>query len=282
MEDDYENEDLELSKSEINAERILRRCHVHDLDSGGVFSQVTGCQGSAKTSVLLSFMNYTIKHYPNEKIFWSNCYYAPLQFVKIGKDNFHIMVKQGSGVTFHDRNQRLKKIDLHVTYFTDYQDLYDKAKLGTCNAVFFGERMKWIDFIHYLRSVGEWCHVYIDELSEICPAFTGGKIFHKIGDFAIDLKEARKCMLSIHTDTQSVSDIDHRVRTKFMVRIYLPGARSDKFSRITQRAIDNLDENPKHGNEAYLEFSGKFGTSIFKDIFKPIPEMHWEARIDGK
>jgi hypothetical protein len=278
----FENEDFELSKSEINAERIIRRIHVHDLDSGGVFSEITGSQGSGKTSVMLSFMDYTIKNYPNEKIFWSSCYNAPLQFVKIGEKNYHIMVLEGSGVTFHDRNHKLKKIDLPVTYFKDFDNLYEKSLKGKCNAVFFGDRYKWMDYIHYLRSVGEWCHVYIDEISELCPAFTSGKLWHKIKDFSLDLKEVRKCMMNVHTNTQSVSDIDHRVRTKLMVKVYLVGARSDNVSRITQTAIDNLDEDPEHGNEAYLEFSGKFGKTRFKDIYKPIQGMQWEARIHGK
>lgn len=278
----FENDDFELSKSEINAERIFRRIHVHDLDSGGVFTEITGSQGSGKTSVMLSFMDYTIKNNPSEKIFWSSCYNAPLQFVKIGEENYHIMVLEGSGVTFHDRNNKLKQIYPKVTNFKDYTDLFNKAKSGICNAVFFGDRYKWMDFIYYLRSVGEWCHVYIDEISELCPAFTSGKLWHRIKDFSLDLKEVRKCMINVHTNTQSVSDIDHRVRTKLMVKVYLVGARSDNVSRITQTAIDNLDEDPVNGNEAYLEFSGKFGKTRFKDIYKPIQGMQWEARIHGK
>jgi hypothetical protein len=39
--------DNEITKSEINAERILKRIHVHDLDSGGVFTEITGSQGSS-------------------------------------------------------------------------------------------------------------------------------------------------------------------------------------------------------------------------------------------
>jgi len=271
-----------MSKSEINSERILKRIHIHDLDSGGVFTEITGSQGSGKTSVMLSFMNYTIRHYPQEKIFFSNCYNAPFQFVKIGKDKFNIMVKQGSGITFHDRNQRLKEIKPKVIYFKDYEDLYEKALPGKCNAVFFGDRYKWIGFLHYLRSVGEWTHIYLDELSEIAPAFTSGRTWKKIKDFAIDLKEVRKCMLNVHCNTQSIGDIDHRVRNKIMIKIYLPGARSGKESRITQGAIDNLSEDPIKGNEAYLEYSGKFGKTIFKDIYKPIKGLQWEARVNGK
>jgi len=67
-----------------------------------------------------------------------------------------------------------------------------------------------------------------------------------------------------------------------MVKIFLPGARTDKHSRVTQPAIDNLDEDHKQGNEGYLEFSGKFGKTRFKDIFKPDSGMLWEARINGR
>ena len=89
-------------------------------------------------------------------------------------------------------------------------------------------------------------------------------------------------MLNLHCNSQSLPDIDHRVRSKIMVRVFLPGARAGKDSRITQPAIDNLDEDPKHGNEAYLSFGGKFGKIRFKDIYKPIPGMQWEARCDER
>ena len=271
-----------MTKSQINAERILKRIHIHDLDSGGVFVEVTGSQGAGKTSVMLSFMDYTIRHYPNEKIFFSNCYNSPLQFVKIGSNKFNIMVKQGSNVTFHDRTARLKQIFPNVTYFKDFDTLYNKAVPGKCNAIFFGDRMTWIDFIHYLRSVGEWTHIYLDEISEIAPAFTSGRTWKKIKDFSLDLKEARKCNLNIICNTQSVSDLDHRVRSKIMIKVFLPGSRSGQDSRITQPAIDNLDEDPVNGNEAFLEYSGKFGKTVFKDIYKPIPKMIWEARVNDK
>jgi len=273
-----ENDDIDLSKSEINAQRILARCHLRNQDEGGTFSLITGSQGAGKTAVLLSFMNYTLQHHAEEKVFFSNCFNSPLQFPKIGKGRYHIMVEKDSGITFHDRDQRLKPIYPDVTVFNDFQDCFDKARPGIASAVFFKDRMMWMDFVHFLRGVGEWVNLYIDELSEISPQFQSGAVFHKIGRFASDLKETRKCMINIHTNTQSVSDIDPRVRSKAMVKIYLPGARPETNSRIQQKAIDNLLENPETGNEAYLEFSGKFGKTIFKDIYKPIKGVHWEAR----
>jgi len=269
------------SKSKKNAKRILRRCHVHDFDSGGVFSLLTGMQGSGKTSVMISFMDYTINHYPQEKVFFSNTYNAPLQSIKIGEDKHHILVKKDAGITFHDRRNKLKEVFPEVTYFSTMDDLWKKAIPGKCNAVFFGNRLKWMDFIHYLRSVGEWVHLYVDEISEISPAFSKGKTWKTIKDFAVDMKEVRKCMMNVHCNTQSVADIDHRIRSKVMIRIYMPGARKENVSRITQLALDNLEESIKFGNQAYLEMGGKFGTTRFQDIYKPDPKMQWEARVDG-
>lgn len=270
-----------ITKSEIIAQRILSRIHVHSFDDGGIFSFITGGMGTGKTSTMLSFADYTLIHYPKEKVFWSNTYFAPLQSLKIGKDKHHIMVKQDSNVTFHDRTKKLKQIYPDVTMFKNFDELYDQAKPGKINSVFFGNRNTWMDFIHYLRSVGTWNHIFLDELSEISPSFTSGKVFKLIGKFSIDLKECRKTMINIHANSQALPDIDHRIRTKIMVRIFLPGARADKYCRVEQRAIDNLDENPKEGNEAYVEMSGRFGLTRFTDIFKPDPSYLWEARVNG-
>jgi hypothetical protein len=280
IEKNDEDLDDEISKSEILAERLLRRCHVHDFNSGGILSLITGGMGSGKTSTMLSFADYTINHYPNEKIFWSNTYNAPIQSLRIGLDKHHIMVKKDSGVTFHDRTARLKQIVIPVTYFEDFDMLYHKALPGRLNAVFFGSRNIWMDFIHFLRGVGEWCHIYLDELSEISPAFTSGNLFKQIGRFSVDLKECRKTMLNIHTNTQALPDVDHRIRTKIMLRIFLPGAKTGKESRLSQSALDNLMEDNKLGNEAYIESSGRFGRTQICDIYLPNRKHQWEAHCD--
>lgn len=274
------NEQEDISKSEINAERILKRIHIHNEDAGGIFSLITGGMGTGKTAILLSFVDYTIRNFPNEKIFFSNCFFSPLQFVKIGEGRYHIMVKENSGITFHDRNNKLKQIYPEVTTFKDNADLYEKATPGKCNAVFFPDRViDTISFLHFLRSTGEWSHFFIDEFSEIAPAFTSGKQWKKIRDLSNDLKEIRKCQINLHVNSQAVSDIDFRCRTKVMCRIFLPSAQADSHSRIEQTAIDNLDENPVGGSEGYVEMSGKFGKTRFTDIYKPNPKILWEARV---
>jgi len=260
------NENLDkkkMTKSEINARWIINRVHAHDYDSGGIFSMVSGSQGSAKTAVMLSFVDYTMLHYPTEKIFWSSGYNAPLQFLKLKDGTYDIFVKEGVDISFHDRKDKLKKLNLDVTHFKDFKDLYGKAKPGRCTCPFFGSRMEWMSFLKFLRSTGEWCHIFVDELSEICPAFTSGKLFHTIGDFAINLKEVRKSLICFHSNSQSLPDIDHRCRSKIMLRIFLPGAMASKNSRISQEAIDNLEIDPVRGNESYVEFSGRFGRTRY-------------------
>jgi hypothetical protein len=281
MIEDDEIDKRSHSKSERNALWILNRIHKHNSASGGVFSLITGSQGAGKTGVMLSFINYTLKHFSKERIFFSSCYNAPLQFTKLPLNKINIMVLDGSGVTFHDRNNHLVEIKPRVTYFKDLPDLWNKSKPGMVNCVFFGDRTQWIELIHYLREVGEWVHVYIDELSEICPAFTSGEMFKRIGDFSLDCKEIRKCQMCVHTNTQATQDIDHRVLTKIMLNIFLPGSHKAKFSRILQSVLDNLLEDNKHGNEGYVEYSGKFGKTVFEDVYEPT-DISWEAKINDR
>lgn len=271
-----------LTKSQVHAKRILEMIHRPNLDMGGVFSLVTGSPGSAKTSVMLSFCDYAMRHHKKHKIFFSNGYGVPLQFVKLGHDSFDILVKKDSGVTFHDRTNHRKEIFPNVKYFDTFEECYQVAKPGRCSAIFFGDRMLQMDFLHYLLSVGEWTHLFVDEISEIAPAFTAGETFHKIGRFALDLKECRKTLISYHCNTQSIRALDHRIIAVVMCRIYLPGAISSKHSRVGQRAIDNLALDPVHGNEGFLESYGHFGKTRFKNIYAPDGKMLWEAKQNEK
>lgn len=267
------------SKVEIEGERILKRMLKRDTDHGGIFSEVTGAQGSSKTSVLLSFTKSTIKNHPKEKIFWSENYKSPLQTFKLGEGNYQFYVKEGSNVVFRDRNRRLKEVSLGEEYFRTYDELYEMAKPGQASVVFFGDRLEWMDYIEYLSGVGEWVNIYIDEMGDVCPSMTANPTWSRISRFTETAKAIRRCMMNMHVNTQSVVDVDFRVRGKIMVKVYLPGARKDKMSRITQRAIDNLEVDPIRGNEAWVEFSGKFGRVRFTDIFKPDKKYHYEAFV---
>ena len=138
------------TKSEVVADQIRNRIHGHDPDHGGVFLEITGAPGSGKTSTMLSLIRTEIKNHPNEKVFFSNTYFAPMQSLRIGLKNHKILVKRGANVTFHDRDKKLKRIYPEVTYFSDFDELYELAEKGKVNAVFFGNRGEWRNFIHCL------------------------------------------------------------------------------------------------------------------------------------
>jgi hypothetical protein len=138
-----------------------------------------------------------------------------------------------------------------------------------------------MEYIFYLRSKYEWSHVFFDEFGEVCPSDRAGELWKRIRKFSEDIKEVRKCNKNVHTNTQTTTDIDYRVRRKLMIRIFLPGARTDGKTRVYQKAVDKLIKDPVNGNMAYLEWDGRFGITRFRDIFKPLPSRSWEARIIG-
>ncbi len=267
------------SKAEVIGSQILKRIHTKDLDQGGIFSEITGSQGSCKTAGMLSFADYALIHHKHDKVFWSEVYNSPLQIFKMPDDKINIMVKEGSGVIFRDRDKRLELLNLEVTYFNDMDDCYDKAQYGRVNVVFFGDRGQWREFIKYLRGLGTWVHIFIDEFGEICPAYGAGDDWTSIGNFSLILKDVRKCMMNVHVNTQSIVNVDYRARNQIMVKLFLPGAMADKHSRVTQKAIDNLKKDPVNGNPAYIVNGGEFGVVRFKKIYKPRKGRHYEAHV---
>jgi len=257
---------------------IMDRIQVQNPEMGGVFLEATGMQGVAKTAVILTFLEDTIKNHPDQKCFWRNPYFAPFQFVKLEPGTWEILVEEGANITFHDRDNRLQQINLPYRTFSDFQDLYDKATPGKCSAVFFEDETKWYGFIHFLRGVGEWTHIFLDEYGELFPANPSGKLHRMIVNSAADLKEVRKCYINVFATTQVTSDVDWRIRSKIMILAYLYGARPVSASRVSQMAIDALERDIVRGNEVWLEEGfGKFGKGRFTKIYKPRPGMNWQA-----
>lgn len=267
-----------VSKPEVEGEKILRQILGQKSDYGGAFCYITGAMGGGKTSAMISWMLYTLRHYSSQKVFFSETYDAPMQSFKIGKNHCNFFVKKGSGVVFRDINDGLSEFNLNQIEFNDFDELWEKSERGKVNVVFFGERTKWMEFVASLRHKGEWTHVFIDEIGEVIPSNTSGRMHKRIGQFSIFAKDFRKCRMKVITNTQSIRDMDWRMLDKFMYRVFLPGAMADrKHSRVIQRAIDNLIGNETHGNDAYIDRMGKFGLINFSDIFKPNPRYCIEA-----
>ena len=266
------------SKQENKGQEIVARIYTRDPNAGGSFSSITGQPGCGKTSVMLGLTKYILKHNKDELVYWSSSYGSPLQFFPLGMENIHILCKSGMNIQFWDRLKGCE-MDLKHDTFTDFEDLYKKSIKGKLNCVFFGDRLLWMDFLEFLMSKHGWHTAFIDEISEICPSFTAGKVFKKIGWFANHvLGQTRKCWLTVVTNTQATGDTDHRIRKKLNIRILMEGSRASKETRVFQKAIDNLKVDHIHGSYAYVTTAGVFGVVRFTDVFTPIPNFSVEAR----
>lgn len=269
------------AKTEIMGKNILQKILQHDFASGGKYFEITGSPGSGKTSAMLSLLQYNLVHYPEEKCFFSSVYNVPLQFLKLPEEYHNYMIQQNANVIFQDRTKKLQQVYPQTTYFDTFKELYSKAQPGKCNAVFFGDRATWMDFIKYLLNVGEWSSVYLDEFSEICPSNIGGERYKKQLSFAFTMKEVRKCMITVGTNTQNINDCDWRVRSKLQYLIYMPGARPMKNSLVKKQAISKLRSSTE-GNQSYVEeAAGQFGLVRWTNIFQPNPDTQIQAKVVG-
>jgi hypothetical protein len=125
--------------------------------------------------------------------------------------------------------------------------------------------------------------VFIEELGEVCPGTSRDVLWKRIQTFADVSKDIRKCMMNVHCNTQTLQDIDYRVRQKIMLYIFLPGARVGRSAtRVTQTAVDNLSRDARTGNSAYLDLMGEFGVTKFTDIYTPIKGYHIDAHLIPK
>jgi len=268
---------IKRSKQQRLGQELIERIYKKNINAGGSFSSILGAPGAGKTSGMLSLCNMIMKKNPSELIYWSSSYGAPLQFFPIYK--YHILVKEGMDITFFDRFKN-EEVNLQVTTFTDFEDLYNKSKTGCLNCVFFGDRSVWMSWTEFLMSKGGWHTIAFDEISEITPSFTGGQMFKRIGYFANHVVgQTRKCGITILSNTQSPVDTDYRVRKKLNMFIFFAGSRIPKnATRVTQKAVDNLREDHINGSQCYISAGGRFGVIRFTDIFTPLPNWSVEAR----
>jgi len=197
----------------------------------------------------------------------------------LGKENVQFFVQKDAGIVFRNREKKLQEEDMGQIEFTSNEDLYKKAVHGKCNTIFFKERSDITEFISYLRDVGEWCSVYIDEMAEVVPFGGAGEQWVKNERFGNILKDLRKCQIDLFYCSQAVSDIDFRTRSRVLIRVFLPGAYADRRCRVSQDAIDGLKRNPTLGNEAYISLAGNFGKIRVNDVFRPIKGLCYDAVV---
>jgi hypothetical protein len=268
----------QTSKQERLGKELLERIYQRSINAGGSFCIVLGAPGSGKTSSMLAICKRIIKNNPNELVYWSSSYGSPLQFFPFYK--YNILTKKNMDIKFFDRYKQ-EEVELPHTEFSTFKECFELSKPGVLNCVFFGSRPTWMEYTEFLMSQGKWITIAFDELSEVCPSFTSGKMFKQIGRFASHVVgQSRKCQITILSNQQSPVDSDYRVRKKLNFIIYFSGARVDKkASRVVQKAVDNLNEDHTNGSQCYISSGGKFGVCRFgKPLYKPIPNISIEAR----
>ena len=263
------------SNPERLGKKLWERLVERNIDHGGVLGEITGAQGTSKTSALLFLADFIMAKRPREKIFLREQIEAPLQVFKLkDPDKYQFFIKDSADMVFQDRSHKLKEVNIPHHKFKTYAELYEKAEPNKVSVPFFDNPAEWMDFIHYLRNAGEWTNILVDEMADIAPSGSSGKQFHRISKFSEDMGAVRRCMMNVLYNTQSVSDVHWKVRKKVMFRVYFRGAKPDKSSRVKQRAIDSLDLNEVLGNEAYIEMGGEFGILRFSEIYTPDPNKH--------
>jgi len=285
--------DITQSREELEAQNLLNDLFEHNEDRGAISTLTIGMPGSCKTTLELIFEQYATNHYPNDKIFWRSSLNAPLQFFKLEK--YKIYVEEESGINFIDRISR-KNItnDLDITYFREFEELYDECKPAICNAIFFKDMhlkgverdegtIRWFEFIRWLLGVYEWKHVFLDEYHEMIKNGATGLFWRKILDHSDDVSNARKSNLSIHGNCHQTSEIDYRVLDNIMCEIQMYGSKPSRHTPISRRALQHISKpNENDGAYAWISSGGRFGKFNIKDVLKLPKDISIMARINKK
>lgn len=246
-----------------------------DVNAGGHICEITGGVGSSKTSFALSCAKYSLKTYPKTKIFMNEGFLAPLQCLRIGLENNTFWIEDGCRVIFRDRKRKLQRANVEPEHFKDFKDLYDRAVFGKINNIFFPDRARIMDFIGWLRSMGEWNIVIIDEIGEVCPA-SNSRLWKKVDWFADVCQSLRRNFIKMYYTTQATSDISWMIRTKISYKVFFSGAYQDKHCRVSQNMIDCLQRNTVIGSEYAIALGGVWGKCRLRDIILPA-ELSYEA-----
>ena len=115
------------------------------------------------------------------------------------------------------------------------------SREGRLSAVFLPSDDNWIDLIKYIRQTPKWQTVFLDEYEDVCPQRCSGERWHKNEWMASNIKQVRKGLVNVIADTQSIMDVDFRVRSKIMIYGYLYGARVDRLSPVMQHAVNSME-----------------------------------------
>ena len=67
-------------KKKIKGREIIRRIMQRDTSVGGVLCEITGIQGSGKSSMMLTLIHKIFQLHPKELVFWRDSQQSAVQF----------------------------------------------------------------------------------------------------------------------------------------------------------------------------------------------------------
>jgi len=280
----------DISPIDIKGTEILKRVFLRDAHEGAPSIEITGPQGSGKTSMLFHLVSKIMYKNPEELVFMKDSH-GNIQCNRF--ENWRILTQKGVSLEIRDMytNRILK---MPITVFETFEDLYFAAKPLSINVIYFKDDIHdWMDFMGFIRRTMHrtehpyldqtkkglvWKTIIWDEYDDICPADQPNPMWKWIENLKNELKHTRKGLVTLLADTHNVADCDYRVRGKMMMRCFLKGTRRDKYSRVSQKAIDALKEvieNEIIFRQALIEWDASFGKIRFR-AFPP------KTRIDIK
>ena len=258
-----------IPKKEVMGEILVKKIFERDFSKGGQFIYVTGSQGSGKTSLALGFATKIIRDNPEELVFWRESLNAPVQFTKYNGD-YQILCERRFPIDIREITDKRKITkDIHVRYFEGFKQLMLQALPGYLNVVYFKEPSKWTDFIRFLIVYPGFKSVFLDEMEDVTPEFSGGDEWRRNKLFSEAIKQCRKGCITLIGNSQNISDCDHRIRKKATMFIFLHGAIVPDESPIKKNAVQSLPIG-----SAWLDFGhAEYGQFTFPP-FKPIPKSY--------
>ena len=130
--------------------------------------ETVGPQGSGKTSLGLHFADRIMEKFPEEILFYRDSVESPVQFNRLNK--YQIFCENGLRLKFRDYSSN-DYFYIPVTVFNGFAELYEKAKPGQLNVVYFIHEYTWIDFLNYLRrhmhKGSGWKSVFLEEYEDV-------------------------------------------------------------------------------------------------------------------
>lgn len=283
------------SRQQVEGQRLLyNRLLKHDFNQGQPSSLIMGQPGGCKTAVSCHICEYFINNHTDDKIFWRSALNAPVQFVKLPK--WHIYIEKHSGIRFFNRRtgqditDKLKR-KKQLTEFDGFDDLYNRAKPGVCNGVFFKDlhlegikkdqgTIQWFRFIRFLLNKFDWCQLFFDEYQEMVKANQGERMFYEIDQHSDDVSSARKTHVGVHANCHQTAEIDYRVLPSFMMTMQLYGSRLYKHNMVNKHALATLPEpNEREGAYAWIAEGNHYGIVNFPKIYKLTKDNQYAARI---